>query len=169
MPHRLPKKGTGHLGRTRARMEPVPDLPAGPRGDLARRLREARVEQGHSQAAVALLMEELGHSWHQTTVAKTERAERDPRYSELVALAEIFGLPLSSLMPDHGGRHERLDALARLQALRQQEQLLRLELALVRSEERRLDARRQELERRLMDVVAQAATAEAAVKEGSVT
>lgn len=57
------------------------------------------------QAELAMRMSDLGHGWHQTTVAKTERAERDPRYPELISLAEALAVPLAALL-DAPGAHE---------------------------------------------------------------
>jgi len=73
-------------------------LPDTPEGRLAARVRQYRVERGWSQAELASRMSDLDHGWHQTTVAKTERAERDPRYPELLALAEALAVPLDALL-----------------------------------------------------------------------
>jgi prephenate dehydrogenase len=50
-----------------------------------------------SQEAVAEEMRRLGHSWHQTTVAKTEVAGRPLRLNELTDLARILGVRASHL------------------------------------------------------------------------
>ncbi len=84
------------LGRPLA--SDVPPLPDTPEGRLAGRVRQHRVDRRWSQAELASRMSELGHGWHQTTVAKTERAERDPRYPELIALAEALAVPLDALL-----------------------------------------------------------------------
>ena len=50
-----------------------------------------------SQETVADEMRRLGHSWHQTTVAKTEIAGRPLRLNELTDLARILGVRASHL------------------------------------------------------------------------
>jgi hypothetical protein len=50
-----------------------------------------------SQEAVADAMRQLGHSWHQTTVAKTEIAGRPLRLNELTDLARVLGVRASHL------------------------------------------------------------------------
>lgn len=72
-----------------------------------------------SQRWLAEQMNELGHSWHQTTVAKTLSGERRLLLSEAVALAEIFrlGLPgvLNSVRVEHAEQiHAHAVALRRL-------------------------------------------------------
>jgi transcriptional regulator with XRE-family HTH domain len=67
-------------------------------GGRVRALREARE---WSQETVAQRMAEAGFSWRQTTVAKTEAADRPIRVNEAVALADLFGVDLDSLVrPD---------------------------------------------------------------------
>lgn len=64
-----------------------------------------------------------GHGWHQTTVVKTERAEREPRYTELLALGQILRIDLGVLLrPAEGSGPPSWE----LQALRQEERLLAL-------------------------------------------
>ncbi len=153
--HPPPAALSAHKGVTRTRMEPIPDVPEGLQGDLARRLREARVERGHSQAWVAAAMEQRGHGWHQTTVAKTERAEREPRYTELVALAQIFRVPMATFFA--GPRTDaELTRAAERRGLEQRERLLRLELEVAAEDKDRAIQRVQDLERRLREVRRQA-------------
>lgn len=57
---------------------------------LAARLRSARRAVGLSQGAVASAMNERGFSWRQTTVAKTEAADRPVLFAEVAALAAIY-------------------------------------------------------------------------------
>jgi transcriptional regulator with XRE-family HTH domain len=67
-------------------------------GERVRALREAR---GWSQDTVAKRMASKGFSWRQTTVAKTEAADRPVRVNEAVALADLYGVDLDSLVrPD---------------------------------------------------------------------
>ena len=104
-------------------MEPAPELPSGLKGDLARLLRYARVERGFSQESVAQLMSSRGHQWHQTTVVKTERAEREPRYTELLDLGQILEISPEALLDPANGATVWTNELA---ALEQQERLLTL-------------------------------------------
>lgn len=57
---------------------------------LASRLRAARRAVGLSQGAVASAMHDRGFSWRQTTVAKSEAADRPVLFSEVAALAQIY-------------------------------------------------------------------------------
>jgi transcriptional regulator with XRE-family HTH domain len=57
---------------------------------LASRLRTARRAIGLSQGAVAAAMNDRGFSWRQTTVAKTEAADRPVLFAEVAALAQIY-------------------------------------------------------------------------------
>lgn len=51
-----------------------------------------------SQHAVAEAMKAFGHSWRQTTVAKTEAAERPLRVNEVEALAHVVGVTVADLL-----------------------------------------------------------------------
>lgn len=64
-------------------------------GRRAKALREAR---GWSQQQVARLMADNGFSWRQTTVAKTEAADRPVRINEAAGLASVFGVTLNDLL-----------------------------------------------------------------------
>lgn len=75
---------------------------------LGRRIRAARVAQGLSQQAVADAMAERGFSWRQTTVAKSESADRPTLFTEVVALSAILKRDLDYFL---SGRNE-LDAVA---------------------------------------------------------
>lgn len=57
---------------------------------LASRLRAARRAVGLSQGAVATAMRDRGFSWRQTTVAKSEAADRPVLFAEVAALAQIY-------------------------------------------------------------------------------
>lgn len=43
-------------------------------------------------------MIDVGHSWRQTTVAKTEAADRPIRVNEAAALAGVFGITINDLL-----------------------------------------------------------------------
>jgi transcriptional regulator with XRE-family HTH domain len=57
-----------------------------------------RVQRGLTQADVAERMHDLGHSWLQTTVAKTEAADRPLRLNEVADLAKILGVRVPDLV-----------------------------------------------------------------------
>lgn len=63
--------------------------------ERARALRQARE---WSQEDVAQRMTKLGFSWRQSTVAKTEAADRPIRVNEAAALATIFAVNLGELV-----------------------------------------------------------------------
>lgn len=94
-------------------------------------------------------MSRLGHQWHQTTVVKTERAEREPRYTELLALAQVLGLtPAALIEPTAGVAGQSTD----LTALQQQEQLLTLQADLQDRDLALLEAARKDTRERLGEV-----------------
>jgi transcriptional regulator with XRE-family HTH domain len=57
-----------------------------------------RAQRGLTQADVAEAMQGLGHSWIQTTVAKTEAADRPLRLNEVADLAKILGVRVPQLV-----------------------------------------------------------------------
>ncbi|MFE2300812.1 hypothetical protein ACFXAW_21810 [Streptomyces sp. NPDC059445] len=61
---------------------------------LGARLRAARMATGLSQGSVATAMAERGFSWRQTTVAKSEAADRPVLFAEVAALAQMYRRPL---------------------------------------------------------------------------
>jgi transcriptional regulator with XRE-family HTH domain len=62
------------------------------------RIREIRIARHLTQSALATAMNALGHSWHQTTVVKTEVAGRPLRLNEVTDLAGILGVEVSYLL-----------------------------------------------------------------------
>ncbi len=74
-------------------------------------LKTGREELGMSQEQVATAMNDLGFSWRQTTVAKTEAATRPIRVNELVALAGVLGVDVRQLLGKLG---ENWNASARM-------------------------------------------------------
>ena len=68
-----------------------------PEQQAGTKIKTRRLELGLSQEAVAEEMRRLGHSWHQTTVVKTEAAGRPLRLNELTDLARILGVRASHL------------------------------------------------------------------------
>jgi len=63
-------------------------------------VRHHRIARGYSQQVVADSMVKLGFSWRQTTVAKTEAAERPIRVNELTALARVLDLQAHQLVEE---------------------------------------------------------------------
>ena len=61
-------------------------------------MRGFRQARGLSQQQVADAMVGLGFSWRQTTVAKTEAAERPVPVGEVVALAGLLGVGIHDLL-----------------------------------------------------------------------
>jgi transcriptional regulator with XRE-family HTH domain len=61
------------------------------------KIKTRRIELGMSQEQMSEEMRRLGHSWHQTTVVKTEAAGRPLRLNELTDLAQILGVRASHL------------------------------------------------------------------------
>jgi transcriptional regulator with XRE-family HTH domain len=57
-----------------------------------------RTQRGLTQADLAEAMQGLGHSWIQTTVAKTEAADRPLRLNEVADLAKILGVRVPHLV-----------------------------------------------------------------------
>ena len=72
-------------------------------------LERLRNERGWSQEYVARSMGARGFTWHQTTVGRTERAQRPLRLNEAVALAALFGVPLHSLLSPTAMRAAEID------------------------------------------------------------
>jgi transcriptional regulator with XRE-family HTH domain len=68
-----------------------------PERQAGTKIKNRRAELGLSQEEVADGMRRLGHSWHQTTVAKTEIAGRPLRLNELTDLARVLGVRASHL------------------------------------------------------------------------
>ncbi len=62
------------------------------------RIREIRLARHLTQAALAKAMQALGYNWIQTTVAKTEAAERPLRINEATDLAGVLGVEVSYLL-----------------------------------------------------------------------
>jgi len=65
---------------------------------FADRLRAARLEGGLTQAEVAAALTASHYDFHQTTVAKIERATRRVTIGEALALASAVGKPLDDLL-----------------------------------------------------------------------
>ena len=77
-------------------VEDVPPTDAEAR--FAARLKALRQARGMTQAELAALVADYGLNWHQTTVAKTERADRPLRLNEVQALADALRLPVLELL-----------------------------------------------------------------------
>jgi transcriptional regulator with XRE-family HTH domain len=74
--------------------QPEPEVLAG------HQLRQLRLAHGWSQQEVANRMNAFGFNWQQSTVGKTETAQRPLRVNELTALAAVFDVGIGNvLMP----------------------------------------------------------------------
>jgi transcriptional regulator with XRE-family HTH domain len=81
---------------------------------FGQRLRELRKLRGWSQEQVASQMRALGHGWQQTTVTKTEAADRPIRLNEAASLAALLELGVDDvLMSVQGGDPDRLRHIER--------------------------------------------------------
>lgn len=89
-------------------------------------VREARVERGLTQEAVARQMQERKFDFHQATVYKVESGRRSVSVGEAFALAEILGDELSSIVRRRQDPLPQLTLQLDLKALRILEQLERL-------------------------------------------
>lgn len=77
----------------------VADIGFSPEASAGYALRMLRTTRRMSQQQIADAMVERGHAgWRQTTVAKTEAAQRPLRVNELVSLAEILDASLEKLV-----------------------------------------------------------------------
>ncbi len=147
----------------------VPPLPDTPAGELAGRVRHYRVERGWSQAELASRMNNLVHGWHQTTVAKTERAERDPRYPELIALAEALAVPLDALLgiAAETAGDGLTEARWTIHRLEQEERMLEQRVAFLNSDMDDLEAQLRKHRHRLSELKKEIAAARRAYKAAS--
>ncbi|MFI5803001.1 helix-turn-helix domain-containing protein [Streptomyces sp. NPDC051561] len=85
---------------------------------VGRRVKSLRVTRGWSQQELATRMATKGYQWRQTTVAKTEAADRPIRVNEVQGLASIFGVTVSDLMTVPIDDFEMATATIRLNELR---------------------------------------------------
>lgn len=144
-----------------------PALPDTEEGRLAVRIRQFRVEREWSQAELAVRMTRLGHRWHQTTVAKSERAERELKYSEVRALAEALAIPLEMLLDlevSSAGTHVVAGLQAHLLKLEVEERAARVRLEFVEEDLADLTMQRKELSARLAALKREIATARRVVE-----
>lgn len=74
------------------------------RRGLAGRITRLRVRAGLSQTELGRRMQDEGFSnWYQTTVSRTEKADRDPSVFEVIALARIFGTTVEAMAGTSAG------------------------------------------------------------------
>lgn len=76
---------------------------------LGARLRSARAAAGFAQGTVAKMMSERGFSWRQTTVAKSEAADRPVLFAEVAALSQIYRRPVEYFLYPGTGLDSLLD------------------------------------------------------------
>src|SRR5688500_12823306 len=68
-----------------------------PEETVGANIKMLRAQRGLTQAELAEAMQGLGHSWIQTTVAKTEAAARPLRLNEVADLAHVLRVRLPEL------------------------------------------------------------------------
>lgn len=100
------------------------DVPDTPEGRLGLTIRKLRVSLTWSQSDLAAQMRDKGFQWQQTTVAKSESAGRPVRYSELVALAEIFMMTPYSLFTSLSEQENTIERGDKRRRLMQEKQHL---------------------------------------------
>ncbi|MET7759722.1 helix-turn-helix transcriptional regulator [Streptomyces sp. NPDC005389] len=76
-----------------ARRTPLPESVLLRRAALGDRMRELRTEAGLSQDQLADLI-----GMERRSVQRYESGERDPRYTELLLIADAFGVPVAELV-----------------------------------------------------------------------
>lgn len=74
------------------------DAVGSPEHVVGRRVKALRIARGWSQQELATRMVNQGHGWRQTTVAKTEAADRPIRVNEIQGLAHVFGVQMTDLL-----------------------------------------------------------------------
>ena len=79
-------------------------------------VRGLRQAAGLSQQFIAQEMTARGFGWRQTTVSKTEAADRPLRVDEAAALADLLDVPLSTLFSEDDARTPTWDELRRMKA-----------------------------------------------------
>ncbi|MCD2461996.1 helix-turn-helix domain-containing protein [Streptomyces sp. MBT42] len=76
-----------------ARRTPLPESVLRRRAALGQRLRELRTEAGLSQDQLA---DRIG--MERRSIQRYESGERDPRYTELLLIADALGVPVAALV-----------------------------------------------------------------------
>jgi transcriptional regulator with XRE-family HTH domain len=69
-----------------------------PEETVGANIKVLRAQRGLTQAELAEAMRGLGHSWGQTTAAKTEAADRPLRLNEIADLAQVLGVRIPDLV-----------------------------------------------------------------------
>ena len=84
---------------------------------VGQKVKTLRTAHNWSQRELATRMAAAGFLWRQTTVAKTEAADRPIRINELGQLAAIFGVNPSDMLGDDAPQRGRLSEAVSLYAL----------------------------------------------------
>ncbi|MEU2162409.1 helix-turn-helix transcriptional regulator [Streptomyces sp. NPDC019208] len=74
------------------------DALGSPEHVVGRRVKALRIARGWSQQELATRMSDQGYGWRQTTVAKTEAADRPIRVNEIQGLARVFNVQMTDLL-----------------------------------------------------------------------
>ncbi|MGA7418614.1 MAG: helix-turn-helix transcriptional regulator [Acidimicrobiales bacterium] len=121
-------------------------------GASIRRLRQAH---GWSQEQLARAMSDAGFKWIQTTVAKTEAAERPIRLGEMIGLARLFGVEAHEMFEPPSDTGD-----AQADVIRRNHELAQLE-----AEERSLQGRLKGVQDEFAEVRARMEQAKANLRE----
>lgn len=70
------------------------------RANLVANVKAARTMRGWSQADLVNRLNELDADTNQSAISRLEKGEREPRFSELTALLDLFGVTLDALTGD---------------------------------------------------------------------
>ena len=81
---------------------------------VGRKVARMREQRGWSQSVLGEKLARHGFELHQTTIAKLEAGKRPIRVNEVVALADVFSVPVLDLLPDEVGMIVNQDELAML-------------------------------------------------------
>ena len=139
-------------------------LPDNAVGRLADRLRRLRTARGMSQAQLAAETH-LNPPWHQTTVAKIERAERELRHQELLAVADALDITLMELLDLAPPDKAEAAATADVQRIEQERRAVQIRLDFVTEDLQDLESQQQELSSRLESLTEDLAKARRSLAE----
>ncbi len=128
-----------------------------PEQRVGARIRDQRVALGLSQEDLAKAMRYIGYTWQQTTVAKTEAADRPLRVNEIVDLANVLGVAPAELLGETLREFDRTAAIMRLLQAKDDAQRLMAKIESLKRQERQLAEEHG-------DACIRAATAEAALR-----
>lgn len=101
-----------------AEVQTLSDVLGSPEQIAGQRIKEFRMARGWSQRELANRMKAAGYPWIQTTVAKTEAADRPLRLNEIANLAAVLGVTANDLMTIPADDYEHAALVSQLSDLR---------------------------------------------------